>query len=163
MKMEEFKEGVQPSLNFDKEKETKEQRIEFESFNSFSDIKHFEDDLRTPQNTEIFFLDENNNYVDEEKAVKSVIRVLDKNGTLIQEIWGTPNKPKEETIEDGVEFIRIFIDDNGNEVQEEEATQVIFRTIKDGSILTENVYSIGKIEGRPSLWRDEETDKWLSF
>ena len=151
MKMEEFKEGVQPSLNFDKEKETKEQRIEFESFNSFSDIKHFEDDLRTPQNTEIFFLDENNNYVDEEKAVKSVIRVLDKNGTLIQEIWGTPNKPKEETIEDGVEFIRIFIDDNGNEVQEEEATQVIFRTIKDGSILTENVYSIGKIEGRPSL------------
>ena len=52
-------------------------------------------DERTPSGgdySEIYYLDENNNVVDESVAAKCVIRECKADGILIQETWGQCNQ-----------------------------------------------------------------------
>ena len=43
----------------------------------------------TIANVETYYLDDDNNIVEPDKATKGVIRELDENGNLVRETWGT--------------------------------------------------------------------------
>lgn len=45
--------------------------------------------------SEIYYFDDEDNIVEKENATKAVIRELDENGNLVNEIWGTIDKDEE--------------------------------------------------------------------
>ena len=94
-------------------------------------------------NSEIFYLDENNNYTTEEYAVKSVIRVTDEEGNLIEEVWSTRGEEENEN-EVKPEFKTIYVDENENEVEEELATHLIQKKYVDGKEVSSEKYPVNK-------------------
>ena len=94
-------------------------------------------------NSEIFYLDENNNYTTEEYAVKSVIRVTDEEGNLIEEVWSTRGEEENEN-EVKPEFKAIYVDENENEVEEELATHLILKKYVDGKEVSSEKYPVNK-------------------
>lgn len=54
---------------------------------------------------ETYYLDDDNNIVEPEKATKGVIRELDENGNLVRETWGTFSKDEEMSDEELDEYI----------------------------------------------------------
>lgn len=90
--------------------------------------------------SKIYYLDENNNITDKEIAVKSVIQVFE-NGILIDEIWSTYKSAEEEKIDD---MECVYVDADGKVVSQEEATQVIYKTVKDGKVISEDKFDLGK-------------------
>lgn len=94
-------------------------------------------------NSEIFYLDENNNYTTEEYAVKSVIRVTDEEGNLIEEVWSTRGEEENEN-EVKPEFKTIYVDENENEVEEELATHLILKKYVDGKEVSSEKYPVNK-------------------
>lgn len=59
--------------------------------------KHYRVNEKTPNGgdySEIYYLDANMNVVDEEEAVRCVIRECTKSGELIAETWGTVENNK---------------------------------------------------------------------
>ena len=95
------------------------------------------------KNSEIFYLDENNNYTTEEYAVKSVIRVTDEEGNLIEEVWATRREEENEN-EVKPEFKAIYVDENENEVEEELATHLILKKYVDGKEVSSEKYPVNK-------------------
>ena len=61
-----------------------------------------EDDKKIVK-VETYYMDDNNNFVEPEKATKGVIRELDADGNLVRETWGTFS-PMPEIPEDDDEF-----------------------------------------------------------
>lgn len=57
------------------------------------------------KNAETYYLDDDGNLVDPEKATRGVIRELDENGNLIREIWGTFEKQPEISDEELDEYV----------------------------------------------------------
>ena len=88
----------------------------------------------------IFYLDENNNITEKDSAVKSVIQVF-KDGVLVEEVWSYMTAVEEEKFDD-IECV--YVDSEGNVVLQEEATQVIYKTVKDGKVISEDKFDLGK-------------------
>lgn len=109
-----------------------------DSFDSFNDIKSFDDNDILDKNTQIYFMDSNNNYVDMSIASKCVVRILDDEGNLIEETWYDLNKKNN----DNTKLDILFVDENGNKVSKDEACKVIFRKIDGINIVSENTYLI---------------------
>lgn len=57
------------------------------------------------KNVETYYLDDDGNLVDPEKATRGVIRELDENGNLIRETWGTFEKQPEISDEELDEYV----------------------------------------------------------
>ncbi|MGM9877827.1 MAG: hypothetical protein ACI33S_04170 [Bacilli bacterium] len=89
--------------------------------------------------SKILYLDNDNNITDEESSVKSVIQVFE-NDILVEEVWSY--KSVEEDCFNDMECV--YIDSEGNVVPQDEATQVIYKTIKDGKVISENKFDLGK-------------------
>lgn len=109
------------------------------------DLEELDDWDEEPAHTEIYYLDENNNFVPEE-AVKCVIRKTDADGNLLQETWCYRQEEEPEEIDDGHTFEAVYLDADGKEVDEAAATHVLFREYKDGQLLHEDRYDLVKNE-----------------
>lgn len=96
-------------------------------------------------NSQIYYLDENNNYTTEEYAVKSVIRVTDENGNLIEEVWGS--KGDEGELDENTELKVLYVDEEENEVEEEVATHMIMKKFVNGEEVSSEKYPIYKDNG----------------
>ena len=96
-------------------------------------------------NSQIYYLDENNNYTTEEYAVKSVIRVTDENGNLIEEVWGS--KGDEGELDENTELKVLYVDEEENEVEEEGATHMIMKKLVNGEEVSSEKYPIYKDNG----------------
>lgn len=57
------------------------------------------------KNVETYYLDDDGNLVEPEKATRGVIRELDENGNLIRETWGTFEKQPEISDEELDEYV----------------------------------------------------------
>ncbi len=91
----------------------------------------------------VFYMDENHNFVSEEDATVSVIQVFDEDGRMIQEIWRAREPDPIPELGDNETYARIFVDDQGKEVEEELATHIVFRHTVDGVVVSENKYTLG--------------------
>lgn len=131
-------------MQFKKLEDLKSNSNEKNTLENFTDIKEFT--VGTPvesENSKITYLDNDRKIVDREHATTAVVQVFDDEGNLIQEVWSKLNeKPFE--IEEGTETVTIYVDDNNNEVSEELATYIIYRTTKDGKVIYEDKYSLEK-------------------
>lgn len=111
---------------------------------NFTDVKEFTIGTSVESdNSKIIYLDDERNIVSKEKATSSVIQVFDENGIMIQEVWSKFNQP-EFTVEEGTETITIYVNDNNEEVSEEDATFIVYKTVKDGKVIYEDKYSLEK-------------------
>ena len=75
------------------------------------------------EKSKIFYLDDNNNIVDKDKATRSIIQEFDENGNMVREIFGrNKNVPIEkvkmrsydEFTEEEKDFLAGFVDKDGN-------------------------------------------------
>jgi len=57
------------------------------------------------KSVETYYLDDNGNIVEPEKATRGVIRELDENGNLVRETWGTFEKASEISDEELDEYV----------------------------------------------------------
>lgn len=71
--------------------------------------------------SEIFYLDDNNNYADKETATHSIIRQTDENGMLVGEVFSVNKNARrrklktwDEFTEEEKQFLRRFRDKDGN-------------------------------------------------
>lgn len=55
--------------------------------------------------SEVYYLDDEDNVVEKEKATKAVIRELDDKGNLVNEIWGTIDPALDDSSEDEDEIL----------------------------------------------------------
>lgn len=98
-------------------------------------------------NSKIFYLDDNNNFADKDKATKSVIQVFDDKGNMIQEVWGVINAKEDKATEDTSQNIVVqYVDDAGNEVEESIATHIIFKKYVNDVLEKEEKYELSKNE-----------------
>lgn len=98
----------------------------------------------TAKNGEIFYMDDNHNFVDKDKATIAVIQEFDETGNLINESWSYLKKKEEEKLPDNQEVKVKYVDDNGNEVEKEEATNMIFNTYVDGKLVSTDSFKLIK-------------------
>lgn len=61
--------------------------------------------MKESNKIEKYYLDDDGNIVDPEKATRGVIRELDENGNLVNETWGTFSKEPEMSNEELGEYI----------------------------------------------------------
>lgn len=59
---------------------------------------------------ETYYLDDDDNIVEPEKATKGVIRELDENGNLVRETWGNFEKEPELTEEEFDDYITSLLE-----------------------------------------------------
>lgn len=90
--------------------------------------------------SKIYYLDKENNITEKDNAVKSVIQVFE-NEMLVEEVWSYLNTP-DERFEDTVECE--YVDSEDNIVLQEEATRVLYKTIKDGKVISVEKFDLGK-------------------
>ena len=131
-------------MQFKKIEELKSNNKEKNTFENFTDIKEFT--VGTPvesENSKITYLDNDRKIVDKEHATKAVVQVFDDEGNLTQEVWSDLTQKSFE-VEDGTETVTLYVDDNNNEVSQELATFIIYRTTKDGKVIYEDKYSLEK-------------------
>lgn len=114
-----------------------------DSFENFqSDVVYEEGDPTEDKNSKIFYLDDDHNIVDEKDATKSVIQVYDDAGNMIEEVWSYKNQDK---LKDNNSVTTVtYVDDAGNEVKEEEATYIVYKTFVDDKLVSENKYPLSK-------------------
>lgn len=86
----------------------------------------------------IYYLDKDNNITEKDLAVKTVIQVYE-NDILVDEVWSY-NSNGEEKFDD---MECVYVDSEGNVVSQEEATQVIYKTVKDGKVIAEDKFDLG--------------------
>lgn len=98
-------------------------------------------------NSKIFYLDDNNNFADKDKATKSVIQVFDDKGNMVQEVWGVINAKEDNPTEDASQNIVIqYVDQAGNEVEKSMATHIIFKKYVNDVLENEEKYELSKNE-----------------
>lgn len=90
--------------------------------------------------SKIFYLDKENNIVEEENAYKSVIQVYE-DGILVDEIWSYNTSGQELEMND-MDFV--YVNEADEVVPQEEATHVIYRTLKDGKVISETKFELSK-------------------
>lgn len=117
-------------------------KLNLDTFEKFNDIKTFDDNDFIDNNTRIFFLDSNNNYVDINVAVKCVVRVYNDENNLIDEIWYYFSNKK--SLDVNIKLDVLFEDEFGNKVSKDKACKIIFRKIDGLNIISEDVYTISK-------------------
>ena len=86
-----------------------------------------------------------------EEAETYIEQILDEDGQLVREVWYTKNKPEELEVEEGVSVEVLYLDENNNQVEPENASYTVFRKTKDGQIVSENKYPISKNFKGPNL------------
>lgn len=91
--------------------------------------------------SKIYYLDKDNNLTDKDNAVKSVIQVFE-NEILVEEVWSYLNAPEEKSFEETIECE--YVDSEDNIVPQEEATRVLYKTIKDGKVVSVDKFDLGK-------------------
>lgn len=131
-------------MQFKKIDELKSNNNDKNTFENFTDIKEFT--VGTPvetENSKITYLDNDRKIVDREHATKAVVQVFDDEGNLTQEVWSDLTEKSFE-VEEGTETVTLYVDDNNNEVSQDLATFIIYRTTKDGKVIYEDKYSLEK-------------------
>ena len=93
---------------------------------------------------EVFYMDDDHNFVSPDKATIRVIRVLDENGNLIEEVWQVRDKAETENIPDDEKIVTRYVDAQGRDVDQEKATHVIFEKYKNGKLVSSDQYTLGK-------------------
>lgn len=115
-----------------------------DSFENFqSDVVYEDGDPTEDKNSKIFYLDDDHNIVDEKDATKSVIQVYDDEGNMTEEVWSYRNQDKPEEDDKSVTTVT-YVDDAGNEVKDDEATYIVYKTFVDGKLVSENKYPLSK-------------------
>lgn len=117
----------------------------------------YEEDLRNrrsddqdvftpPEETSVFiYFDADGKVVETiEEAETYIEQVLDEKGQLVREVWYKKNETNEQIVEDGVSVEVLYLDENNNQVEPENASYTVFRKTKDGEVLSENKYPISK-------------------
>ena len=100
--------------------------------------------------SEIFYLDDNNNFVSEDEATKSVIQVYDDNGNMVREVWGSRSEPVVEENSDE-QYVTVYVDDDGNEVEQENATFLVMKKFIKDELISEDKYPLSKQKNGPVL------------
>lgn len=133
-KMEEEAKNKRDALNAEYEEELKNRR------NDGPDV------YTPPLETSVFiYFDADGKVVETiEEAETYIEQILDEDGQLVREVWYTKNKPEELEVEDGVSVEVLYLDENNNQVEPENASYTVFRKAKDGEVLSENKYPISK-------------------
>lgn len=100
--------------------------------------------------SEIFYLDDNNNFVSEDVATKSVIQVYDDNGNMVREVWGSSNEPEVEENTDE-QYVTVYVDEDGNEVEQENAAFLVMKKYVKDELVSEEKYPLSKQKNGPTL------------
>lgn len=88
----------------------------------------------------IFYLDKDNRITDASHAHKRVIQVLE-DGVLVDEVWSYISNEEEIEMH---EMECVYVDESGQEVPQEKAVSVIYKTLKDGKVISETKYELSK-------------------
>lgn len=122
----------------------KEQPEDLIRFDENTQIEELTDEpLQDSKNEKIFYLDKNNNLVSEEEAVRSVIQVYDDDGRMIEEVWSVLKEEK--NVENDTEkYVMVYVDEEGNEVEQDKASYTEFRKYVEGKLVSQKTYPIIK-------------------
>ena len=101
--------------------------------------------------SEIFYLDDNNNFVDEEAATKSVIQVYDNDGNLAQEVWSTKSVNNQEKMPADQQIVTVYVDEEGNEVAQEVASFIVLKKYVKDELVSEEKYPLSNKKNGPIL------------
>lgn len=116
-----------------------------DTIESFEDVVEYEmGDPTEDKNSKIFYLDDDHNIVDEKDATKSVIQVYDDEGNMVEEVWSFLNRNNENE-QQNTRTVVVYVDEDGVEVPEEDATHIVYKTYdEDNDLVSENKYPLRK-------------------